>query len=104
MRLFDKDGDGRVSRHEVLQVVDSDGDGSVSSEEIQRFQRYTNVAAAVAAVVFDGQPVPPEAKAQFAKLDEGGDGVVTRAELAKVLEKLGPPAPREYIGCYASFD
>lgn len=98
--LLDRDGDGRVTRREFVAAVDANGDGKVSWEEVERFEKRTSVASAVSSVACNGRR-DPRLKRIFAQgLDECGDGVVTRAELHKVLKKLPPPSSSP-IGCYA---
>ena len=96
---FDADGDGKIGRAELTKALDFDGDGKVTWEEVEYFKRQTSVASAVAAAAF-GDDVHPAIKLKFSKLDSGGDGVITRDELAKVLKKMPPPAPM--LGCSAA--
>lgn len=94
---FDADGDGKVGRAELLHLLDADGDGDLSREEIEYFNRQTSVASAVASIVCEDK-VHPATKMIFSRLDSGGDGVITRAELAKVLKKLPPPTTASVVG------
>uniref|UniRef100_A0A0E0L1X1 EF-hand domain-containing protein n=1 Tax=Oryza punctata TaxID=4537 RepID=A0A0E0L1X1_ORYPU len=100
-RKFDANGDGRISRAELaalfgsvghavtddevarmMQEADSDGDGYISLGEF----------AAISASPANDAAVEEDLRQAFSVFDADGNGVITPAELARVLRGIGEAA------------
>ncbi|RLN29365.1 putative calcium-binding protein CML10 [Panicum miliaceum] len=101
-RKFDANGDGRISRSELaalfegvghaatddevsrmMEEADADGDGAISLPEF---------AALVRSADADADTVEEDLRHAFMVFDADGNGLITPAELARVLRGLGEAA------------
>ncbi|CAL1688911.1 unnamed protein product [Lasius platythorax] len=112
-RLFDKDGDGTITKDELgrvmrslgqfaraeelrtmLQEIDIDGDGNVSFEEFVEI--VSNIGASTAAPT-DQDQEEQELRDAFRVFDKHNRGYITASDLRAVLQCLGEDLSEEEI-------
>ncbi|XP_011339456.1 calmodulin isoform X2 [Ooceraea biroi] len=112
-RLFDKDGDGTITKEELgrvmrslgqfaraeelrtmLQEIDIDGDGNVSFEEFVEI--VSNIGASTAAAS-DQHQEEQELRDAFRVFDKHNRGYITASDLRAVLQCLGEDLSEEEI-------
>lgn len=107
--LFDKDGDGRITREELAESlrklgmgvpgddelasmmarVDANGDGCVDEEEFGELYRAIMDGAAEEGEEEGGGEEEEDMREAFRVFDANGDGYITADELGAVLSSLG---------------
>ncbi|XP_024939618.1 calmodulin-beta isoform X2 [Cephus cinctus] len=114
-RLFDKDGDGSITKeelgrvmrslgqfaraeelHTMLQEIDIDGDGNVSFEEFVEI--VSNIGGGASAVApTDQDQEEQELRDAFRVFDKHNRGYITASDLRAVLQCLGEDLSEEEI-------
>ncbi|KAF0922801.1 hypothetical protein E2562_002053 [Oryza meyeriana var. granulata] len=101
-RKFDANGDGRISRAELAALFDSVGH-AVTDDEVARMMQEADAdgdgyislgefAAISASPAGDDAAVEEDLRHAFSVFDADGNGVITPAELARVLRGIGEAA------------
>jgi Ca2+-binding EF-hand superfamily protein len=107
LKIFDVDGDGKLTRDEVtrgLQIAfaqsDSDKDGSLNKVETRALNDQRRQQASTSSPVFDWnadgkvdfKEFANQQLALFDRLDADGDGMLTEQEMTR--PQMGPGGPR----------
>jgi calcium-binding protein CML len=107
--LFDRNGDGRITREELsdslgklgmavpgdelaamIARIDADGDGCVDSEEfVELYRAITSTTGAEEDPAAAGEEDEEDMREAFRVFDANGDGYITVEELGAVLSSLG---------------